>query len=185
MIKNFLITTLLFVCGFTLQAQIFSSDAGIITFYSKAPLEDIEATSKQARCIYNTETGEVVVKLKMKSFHFSNSLMEEHFNENYIESEKYPTAVYKGFVKDSIDSKPTEDGKYSMLGKGELEIRGIKKNSFSRVDVIRTGEIIEVKAEMAVKLADYDISIPGSVLMNISETIKVTFEATLKPYQKK
>lgn len=185
MIKiGFIITSLLFLV-FSTEAQVFISKTGKVSFYSKAPLEDIEATSNETRSIYNIENGEVVAKVAMKSFHFANPLMEEHFNENYIESDKYPTAVFKGTVYDSSGTKMNNDGKFAMYVNGEMELRNIRKPVQARVIIERSGDQLHVVSEFSIKLEDYDITIPGSVVMNISENISILFEADFDKMENK
>jgi len=162
---------------------VFIADTGEITFYSYALIEDITAKSNQVNSIYNSVSGEIAFMIPIRSFHFAKSLMQEHFNEKYMESDKYPHATFKGTVNEKIDiSKP---GIYHVTAKGNLAIHGIEK------EVNETGEMevgkndITIKSRFFVALADYNIVKPKLVFNNIADTIEVNINATYIPYKKK
>src|SRR5436190_24325795 len=102
-----LITLLFSVWFISLSAQTQFTKTGHIWFYSEAPLEIIEAHNYQAGSVMNTATGEMVFKVTMTAFQFKKALMQEHFNEKYVESEKYPESIFKGKITnlDKIDFK--------------------------------------------------------------------------------
>jgi len=148
---------------------------GYIRFFSEAPLEDIEAINEEALGAMNTNTGDVAVSIKMRDFHFDKSLMEEHFNENYVESEKFPkatlvgkimnfTAENLGNLKDSIQ--------YDM--KGKLTIHGVTKDVTLPLVFTRDGKRLNVQSVFMVEVAEYDIEIPSIVFQNIAEKVEVT-----------
>src|ERR1043165_1419297 len=95
----------LVLAGSSLTAQIYTAKpgAGSVTFFSKAPLEDIEAVNKGGIVVFKPSTNDVQVSFTIKSFKFKNALMEEHFNENYMESEKFPKCVFKGKINEQVD----------------------------------------------------------------------------------
>lgn len=181
--KNALLITLLFVLG-TSYAQSFVDTKGKIHFFSKATIEDIEATSLQTVCALNTDSRKVFAKIPIKSFEFSDKLMEEHFNENYLESEKIPYATLDATIIESIDF--TTDGVYDVTLAGTLDLHAVKKplNIKGKL-TIANGVPIKATADFIVALADHKIKIPKIVLMNIAETIKVDVAFNFTKYEKK
>lgn len=104
--KKLFLIALLFI-GFQSKAQLFITTTGEVSFFSKTPMEDIEAVNKNVSSIINTSTNEVAVQMRITNFVFPNKLMQEHFNENYLESEKFPSATFKGKIKEDVDlTKP-------------------------------------------------------------------------------
>lgn len=176
----FLLITILFV------NQLFSQDKyltkeGYVSFFSHSLVEDIKADNNQVLSIIDTKTGEIAIQLLMKSFLFKKSLMQEHFNENYIESHKYPKAKFKGLILnyDQLNEQINE-----TEIKGILSIHGEEKeiSTIAIVD-IQMDEII-ITGEFTVEVADFNIKIPSVVINNIAKTIKLTFEFHHKPYKK-
>ena len=91
--------------GWSANAQLFTTQTGEVSFFSKTPMEDIDAVNKQVGSIINSENNEVAVQIRVTNFIFPNKLMQEHFNENYLETDKYPSATFKGKIKESVDLK--------------------------------------------------------------------------------
>jgi polyisoprenoid-binding protein YceI len=117
------------------------------------------------------------------NFKFKNALMEEHFNENYMESNKYPHAFFKGKIKEAIDySKDTE---IDVTLEGELEIHGVKKQAELPAKINIKGKEIGVFSKFKVKVADYNIKVPSLYVKNIAEEVVVTIKSTLEPFSKK
>lgn len=146
---------------------------GVAHFFSEAPLEDIEAINKKALGAIDLEKGTVAVSMVMKDFHFDKSLMEEHFNENYIESEKYPKASFKGKILDFASLDFTQPGEFTAKAEGELEIHGVGKPLTSDVEFRVTEDKIEVSTFFQVALEDHKIKIPKIVIKNIAEVVDV------------
>ncbi|MEQ9298124.1 MAG: YceI family protein [Cyclobacteriaceae bacterium] len=146
---------------------------GVAHFFSEAPLEDIEAINKKALGAIDLEKGTVAVSMVMKDFHFDKSLMEEHFNENYIESEKYPKASFKGKILDFASLDFTHPGEFTAKAEGELEIHGVSKPLTSDVEFRVTEDKIEVSTFFQVALEDHKIKIPKIVIKNIAEVVDV------------
>jgi len=160
--------------------KLWDCSQGKIDFFSKTPIEDIEAHSKAARAIINTETGAIAFKVPIKSFKFPNDLMEEHFNENYMESNKFPDATFSGKMEPLIDfSKP---GSYKVKAKGKLKMHGVEaERELNGTIVVNADKTAELKAEMDVPLADHKIERPQLVMVKIAEKIAVTVNFILKP----
>ncbi len=158
----------------------FITKNGTVTFFSSAPMEDITADNKQVLSIIDTSTGEMAISILMKSFLFEKSLMREHFNENYVESDKFPKAIFKG---KTLDFKAMSNGSKKVEIEGTLEIHGVTKNIKIHADVTKTDEGIVLKGEFFVKVSDYKIKIPAIVVNNIGKKIKVSFELNHTPYK--
>ncbi len=160
----------------TVKAQsVYKSTNGNLHFYSDAPLEDIEAVSKTATSAISPVKKEVAVLVKLNSFKFDNSLMQEHFNENYLESDKYPNATYQGKILDSLVIVPGTSQQVKTTG--TLTIHGVTKPYTFPVNLryVKDGSL-QATGEFFVKVADHDIKVPQLVFNNIAETVKVTFD---------
>jgi hypothetical protein len=168
--------------GFTVNAQIFIAKSCEISFFSSSPLEDIEAVNKACKPIVNTATNDVQMKIVISAFHFEKPLMQEHFNENYMESEKYPNAIFKGKINEKIDW--TKDGEYKVTTTGKLNIHGVEKDrTIDGVLTIKGQEII-LNSKFKIHIADHGIKVPSLYVQNIAEDVDVKLNATLEPYKK-
>jgi len=136
--------------------------------------KDYAAESKEATAVFNTDASTVALLVPIKSFKFKKALMEEHFNENYLESNLFPKAVFKGAVSDISKVKFTTDGIYNVMVSGDLTMHGVtNKVSTAGTLTIKNGVALG-SSKFIVKLADYNIAIPKLVKDNISETIEIT-----------
>ncbi len=169
--------------AFETNAQNFyAAQNGTVTFFSDAPLEDIEAKSTKAQSIINLTTREVAVKMPIKSFVFENSLMQEHFNENYLESDKYPFATFKGKLNENIDL--TKEGTYDVSATGKMNIHGVERDQTIKGKLqILAGKML-LQADCPVLLADHKIEVPTLVFQKIAEKIAVKTNFSLVPYVK-
>lgn len=156
---------------------------GEIHFFSSAPLEDIEATSKKAVAVLNPTANKVVVKIPNSSFSFKSKLMEEHFNENYMESEKFPNSTLSASFVDTPDL--SKDGQYKVKLKGSLDVHGVKRDRtiFGIIEV-KNGVPVSATAEFIIRLEDHKIKIPKAVIANIAEEVKVDVKLEFVKYQK-
>ena len=163
------------------HAQRYLTKTGHISFFSDGPLEKIEGHNKQVNAVLDSKNGDFVFKILMKSFIFEKALMQEHFNENYVESDKFPNATFVGKVTnlEAIDfAKP---GAYEAKVEGKLTIHG-QTQAVSTIGTFEVkGDGIDGKSVVVVKLADYQISIPGAVTGKIAEEIEITVDIQLKP----
>jgi hypothetical protein len=153
-----------------------------INIYSSAPIEDIEANSSAVVSVYNATTGELEFSVLMRTFHFEKALMEEHFNSDYMESDKYPKATFKGKIEQLPDL--TKDGDYPVKVTGELEVHGVKQTRTIDGDVKVSNGIVTMTSEFMVKCADHHIIIPKVVFHNIAESIRIRVAATYTLYKK-
>lgn len=153
---------------------------GKINFEASEKLfEPVKAKNESVTAIINTETSEIASLALMKSFRFKNSLMEEHFNENYIESELYPKATFKGKLLDFNFSKLTEKGE-KIAVEGTLELRGHKKSISTILDVYKSSDgKIFMKGSFKVTPQDFAIEIPSIVRNKIAKEILVSFDFKL------
>ncbi len=155
---------------------VFITKSAELTLYSEAPIENIEAISKSAYGVINTDNGEIQFGVSIRSFRFRKSLMQEHFNENYMESDKFPAAKFKGRLTTPIDI--SKDGEYAVIVNGDLEVHGVtKKRSISGTIRVLNGRM-EINSVFDVKCQDHNIKIPALVFKNIAETIRITLKGT-------
>jgi len=181
--KNLILIAALLI-GYAANAQQYVDKAGKIHFLSKTSMEDIEATSTNAVCALNTANRKVVVKVRNTSLKFKDGLMQEHFNENYMESDKYEYCSLDATIVEAIDF--TKDGVYDVTLKGTLDIHGVKVNREIKGKLtIKNGAPLKGTASFDVKLADHKIKIPSLLGSNIAETIPVDVNFTFEKYEKK
>jgi polyisoprenoid-binding protein YceI len=152
---------------------------GNISFFSKTSMENIDASSNQALCVLDVSTGTLQFSVLINSFNFKKSLMQEHFNENYMESARFPKATFKGSVADIGKVVFSKDGTYKVSVSGDLTIHGVtQKVTTPGVITINAGKITTSSVFTAL-IADYNISIPKLVEKNISKNIEIKVNAVL------
>ena len=170
---------------FAVNAQKYITKTGYIGFYSHTPLEDIKADNNQVASVLDVSTGEIVFQALIKSFHFDRALMEEHFNENYMESEKFPKSGLKGKITDfsSVDFK--KNGIYNITVEGDLTIHNVtnKVNTKGTLEVVSGG--INASSRFNIVPEDYKISIPGVVRDKIAKNLEVTVTIKYAPVENK
>jgi polyisoprenoid-binding protein YceI len=170
-------TVLLSAQGFS---QKFITKNGHIKFYSDSPMEKIEGNNRQVNSAINASTGDFVFKVLMKSFDFEKALMQEHFNENYVESDKYPNATFTGRITNIKDLNLSKDGVYNVNVQGKLAMHGVTRDiSEKGVIEVKDGKLM-AKTKFNLLLADYNISIPAAVVNNISKTVEITVDEVLE-----
>lgn len=177
--KSLLICFLL--CGASLFAQEkMVTKTGKVTFEASVPsFEEVKAKNDGVTFILNSKTGEVASLALMKGFRFKIALMEEHFNENYIESDKYPKATFKGKIE-NFDVKTLSATAKEYTIKGKLELHGKTKDITSVVKIRKTDAGIEIVSNFSVNASDFDIKIPNVVKNKVSNTIDIKTEFTVK-----
>lgn len=158
----------------------FTRDAKI-KFTSDTPMEKIEALNKNASCLLNTQSGKIAWKVLIKGFQFEKAMMQEHFNENYMESSKLPDATFEGEITNLTEVNFAQDGKYSAKVKGNMTIHGVTKSVDLNGTIKVSAGAITLNSSFIVAPADYDIKIPGVVRDNIAKEIAVLVEGVLKP----
>jgi polyisoprenoid-binding protein YceI len=153
-----------------------------IRFYSETPMEKIEAINNQVNSALDVSTGDFVFKVLIKSFEFEKALMQEHFNENYMESGKYPNATFSGKISNFKDINFSKDGSYNATVEGNLTMHGVTKKVTEKGTIEVKGGKIVAKSTFNIKPQDYNISIPGAVVAKIAEYIQVNVDATLEKH---
>ena len=174
--KNILIIILLLPLAATGQKLI--SESSYIKFFSTAPIEDIEAVNETSNSVIDLSNLDLVFAVKIKDFKFDKKLMQEHFNENYMDSDKYPKATFNG----KIIGWDKADGKQEVEAKGDLTIHGITQTVTLSGTIEKMGDKLEINSLFKVKLVDHKIKIPKAVFYNIAEVIEVTVKFNYKPY---
>ena len=172
--KKLLFISIILVSVQYASAQKVYTKNGNISFFSKSPLENISADNNQVMSVLNQQNGEMQFSVLIKSFLFKKSLMEEHFNENYLESDKYPKAIFKGNIGDLSKIDFTKDGNYSVNVTGDLTLHGVTKKVSAPGTLLVKGGKVSAESKFPLKLADYNISIPKLVKDNIAEVIDIT-----------
>lgn len=182
MLKKTLVLAGILVLSASVKAQDkYFTKTGKIEFSSKASMEDIDARNKTVSAILDTKTGVLFFSAVMKSFEFPKALMQEHFNENYVESDKFPKAEFKGQVSNNSEVNYSKDGTYPVKVKGKLTIHGVTK------DVETTGTLkvysgkVDASSVFNILLSDYNVKIPSIVKDKISNSIKITVDCKLEP----
>ena len=169
---------LFLLSGFLLNihAQKYMTRTGYIGFFSHTPLEDIKAENNQVASVLDASNGDIVFQVLMRSFHFDKALMEEHFNENYVESEKYPKATFAGNITDFSGVDLNKDGEYNVSVKGKLSIHGVTKEIEEKgVITVKDGKV-NAHSEFEINPDDYSIEIPSVVREKIAKEISVTVD---------
>jgi len=161
--------------------SIFMTRSGQISFFSKTSVENIEGINNEVTSMLDIGKGDLVFAVLIKSFHFEKALMEEHFNENYMESNTYPKATFQGKLKNLSAINFTKDGTYEATIEGDLTIHGIKQpHKTVGTITVSKGKIAAVSI-FTLKLADYKIEIPSLVADKISPTIEIKVNCQYEP----
>ena len=174
--RHFILPLLIFTQVITAQKYI--SKNGHIWFYSHTPIEDIEAHSRQVVSILDVSTGDLQYSMLIKSFEFKIALMQEHFNENYMESDVYPKATFKGKIINIEGIDFNKDASYKAEVTGDLTIHGVTKSVTTTGTITVAGTLITAEAKFSVSPKDYDIKIPSVVENNIAKEIGVNVDVT-------
>ena len=152
-----------------------------ISLYSSAPIEDIKAVSSIGTSVFNAATGELDFSVAIRSFQFDKSRMQEHFNENYMESEKYPRAIFKGKINEHVDV--TKNGSYAVTATGVFEAHGVKQSRTIPGKITVNNGVVSMTSQFMVKCADHHIEIPTIVFHHIAESIQVNVSSTYSLYK--
>jgi hypothetical protein len=167
------------------NAQKYMTKNGFIGFYSHTPMEDIKGDNNQVVGALDISTGEMVFQALIKSFHFDRALMEEHFNENYMESDKFPKSVFKGKISNLKDVDFSKNGIYNVTVEGDLTIHDVtnKISAQGTIEVVSGG--INANSKFKVVPEDYKINIPGVVKDKFDKNLEVTVAMKYTPIANK
>jgi polyisoprenoid-binding protein YceI len=159
------------------KAQSYVSNQVRNSLFSSTPIEDIKAASTKTSAVLLSKTGEFAFQVPIKSFEFEKRLMQEHFNENYLESDQFPTASFKGNIDPNINWQ--KDAEYNTVAKGTLTIHGVSKARNMPAKIIIKNGSATILANFEVACADHDIKIPSLVFTKIAKVIQVKVNGTL------
>ena len=174
------ILSVLFLLGFSPTSTIFKTENGRISFTSEAPLELIQAESESLRGVLDLEKKQFAFSVNMKSFSgFNSPLQQEHFNENYLETNAFPKAVFTGRIIDNIDM--SSPGTYQVRTKGKLTVHGISQERIIKGSLVISEQKITISSNFSVLLKEHNISIPKIVYQKIAEQINISLTAELLP----
>lgn len=166
---------------FISHAQKYISEKASLSFYSHAMIEDIKADNKKASSVFDTATGDIVFSVPVKDFIFANTLMQEHFNEKYLETEKFPKSTFQGKIN-GFDY--TKKGQQFVQAQGKITLHGVTHF----LDVTGTMEVqdnrILMKSVFIARLVDYKIKRPEIMFQKIAEQVDIILDFTFKPYEK-
>ena len=181
--KSILLSIPLFLIAAHLFGQgKYFTRTGTISFFSETSVENIEAVNNQVSSILDTGTGEIAISAQMIGFEFEKALMQEHFNENYVESEKFPKTTFKGKIMNYSELPDMMKEERQVQVEGELTVHGVTRSIKTVGTLKKDGQVIEVHAVFPVKIADHDIKIPKAVINNIAEAVEVKVSLSLNPY---
>jgi hypothetical protein len=157
---------------------------GKVSFNSDAPLEKIEANNSKASSVLDIATGQMEFSVLMKAFEFEKALMQEHFNENYVESTKFPKSIFKGKVDNISDVKFDKDGSYPVKVSGNLTLHGVTKPVTTNGTIeVKNGKIAAVSA-FSILLKDYNIEIPKLVEGKVANEVKIKVNVSYEPLER-
>lgn len=176
-----LLTWLLLALPLTSFSQRYFTKTGEIDFKAGTPLEDIDAVNKSVSSVLDVATGQIEFALLVKSFEFRRGLMQEHFNENYMESSKFPKSVFVGTSPELTKLDLKKDGSYQISVMGTLEVHGVSKALTIPATIRIQDGRISASAVFSVEVADFNIQIPGAVKDKIAKTVVVTVNGQYQP----
>ncbi|MFS4482315.1 YceI family protein [Hyunsoonleella sp. 2307UL5-6] len=178
---NRIIVLFLFFCikSFS-QNQEYIEREGDVTFFSYTSVENINAKNTKTLSIFNPQSGNIAVRILMRAFVFEKTLMHEHFNESYIESDLYPEATFEGLIDDFDTALTTQ----TKIIKGTFKLRGIEKPLEFKANISKTNIGYNIEGDLEVLIDDYDIKVPALLSPNISKKIKIAFNFKYDTYEK-
>jgi hypothetical protein len=180
--KKLMLVLALCLCSgsLVLNAQMLKGKETNVQFFSETPMENISATNKYIVLMLKPATNALQILVHNKGFTFEKPLMQEHFHENYMETEKYPESKFVGTIVEKVDY--TKDGEYPVTAKGKLTIHGVTKEVEIKGKIKIVNGIVSLEAKFPVKVADYGIKVPSLVTKNIAEVVDVTITSTLENF---
>ena len=172
--KRLTLLSILLVVVTAVNAQKYMTKNGFIGFFSHTPMEDIKGDNNQVAAVLDITSGEMVFQALIKSFHFDQALMEEHFNENYMESDKFPKSSFKGKITNLSDVNFSKNGIYDVIIDGDLTIHDATNKISTKGKIeVKNGELIAT-SKFNISPEDYKINIPGVVRDKINKNMEVT-----------
>ena len=183
--KFLFIFTLSLIASYSFGQTKYFTKTGYIKFFSATAIEDIKGENNLVGAVLVKESGNLDFVAGMKSFKFKKGLMEEHFNENYVESEKFPSATFKGKIENIATVDFSKDGSYPVTVSGELTIHGVTRQITENGSILIEGKKVSASSVFPIVLEDYEVKIPSLVRKQIAETVEVTVNLILEEFVKK
>lgn len=178
--KKILLLYLIFSVTYLYSQEKLISRNGKVIFEASVPsYEPVGAVNSEVSCILNLKTSEISSLTFLKSFRFKLSLMEEHFNDNYIESDRYPKSYFKGKIENFDISKLTNTPTAYTI-KGKLELHGKSKKISFIANIKKIDKVVTIQSNFTLNADDFNIIIPSIVKNKVSNTINVTTDFALK-----
>jgi hypothetical protein len=180
----------LFLCCLTLSFEgftqhLYSLKKSNIHFYAGTPMEDIDADNTKTNSFLDLKAGDILISIPNNGFKFKSALMEEHFNENYMESEKFPKSEFKGKILEIEKYDFSKTDSYKVKIEGTLTVHGVSKKRTLEVTIYREGAALIGTTKFIISLADHNIQRPQILWEKLSENIEVTANFEYQLYQKK
>jgi hypothetical protein len=158
--------------------QKFLTERGFVKFFSDAAIEDITATNEKATALFDAGSGSIAFVVPINQFVFAKSLMQEHFNEKYLESDRYPKSTFQGRI---VGFNPETQTQQTVSAQGKLTIHGVTRDIDVPGQIIRSDKGLTMSSKFMVELKDYKVEIPRLMWQNIAERVEVTLEFTFRP----
>lgn len=177
--KKLILSAAILAMTSSVFAQKFMTRTGKITFFSSTPVENIEAINNDVACVVDGGKGDVMFQVPIKSFRFEKQLMQEHFNENYMESNKYPKAEFRGKITNLSSVTLSKDGTYQAKVSGKMTMHGVTKDVVTAGTITVKAGVATISSKFVVRPADYGIKIPSVVASKIADKIEVTVNSQL------
>jgi polyisoprenoid-binding protein YceI len=173
------LVAMLLIVG-SVSAQKFYSKDGNVAFDANSPLEKIEGKTNKGTLVIDAAANKIESAVQIKGFHFKSALMEEHFNENYMESGKFPKATFAGTYTGFTAANLKKDGSYPVVVKGSLTMHGVTKPVEAKGTLVVKGGIVNnATAAFKVMMADYGIAIPSAVKDKIAKEAKIELNCAM------
>ncbi len=182
MMKKIIVILLVVFATFNLHAQNYLTRNGSASFFSHTAVEDIKAQNNEVASVLNAATGDVQFKIAIKSFQFAKQAMQDHFNgADYMNSEKFPKASFKGKITNLSAVNFTKDGVYNITVQGDLNIKDVTKNISATATITVKGGVVSASSTFKVKRKDYNVVGESFVQKKIAEEIEISTNCS---YQK-
>lgn len=178
--KITLLLSIVFLGLFAHAQDVFQSKTMNVSFFSNTSMEDIDAKTSNATSVISTAKNDILFMIQVKSFSFKSSLMQEHFNENYMESDKFPDAKFIGKINENIDWK--KDGTYNVTVTGKLNMHGVDKDRTIPGTVTIKGATVAVNSQFDVLCKDHNIKIPSVLSEKVAELVNVKVSGNYNLY---
>jgi hypothetical protein len=172
--KKAALTIVLTALVINLSGQKLSTRSGKVKFFSDAKIENIEAINKQVSSVMDLESGKFAFLVPIRGFVFEKALMQEHFNENYMESDQYPNATFKGRISNTEAINLKQTGEYQLKLEGKMKMHGVENPFSEEVTLTVKDEQVHLHSQFYLKASDYQIEIPAGKKDNINNRLEVT-----------